>query len=352
MSQSRVPQILGVAISFTVTAVILAGLRLYTRIHLTKAYGWDDTLLIVSMCAFITSIGFLFKGCQAGLGKPQKDITLQELIDGMMYTQLSYGTYLCVVGFVRASIAVALLRLVTARRYIYSIWASMVLNLGTLVAGLVYNFLTCTPTSYIWNRYKPGTKGTCLPPTTLVYLSYGTSAAGILLDFIFVLIPCLVIWNLQLTRRVKITAMSTMSLGVFATIAIIIRLQYLIDFTDNTDHLYSLSDIAIWCIIEAGLALSGACVMTLRPLVRRHGIFVSGYSSSARGQTSESAGQGKLIKIPDWPSERKPRVDTTSQRVGNNHESDEEIFDISAIVMTRDFEVSESKKALSSKSLC
>ncbi|PVH74097.1 hypothetical protein DL98DRAFT_430161, partial [Cadophora sp. DSE1049] len=323
---------------------LFLGLRLYTRIHITKTYAWDDTLMAIAMCLFLASQGLVFKGCQAGLGKRTKDTTIQGMIDGMMYIHLSYIFYIFVAAIIRVSIAMTLLRIVTARRYVYSIWASMFLNLGALLAALVCTIVECTPTNYVWNRFNPEVRGTCIPMITLTYISYVTSAASIVLDAIFFMIPCLVIWKLHLPRRVKIIAMATMSLGLFATIAIIIRLKYLILFASTTDYLFAVAVVAIWCIAEVGLALTTSCAMTLRPLMCRLHISVF-QGSSAGDQPRGPTTLGQSFQIPDWPSTVKSEVNTNSQMSrGDRFGSEEEICGQTDITMTQDFELSESRK--------
>lgn len=41
-----------IALFFTILALMFVSLRIYTRIWITRAFGWDDKLIILSIVTF------------------------------------------------------------------------------------------------------------------------------------------------------------------------------------------------------------------------------------------------------------------------------------------------------------
>lgn len=56
--------------------------------------------------------------------------------------------------------------------------------------------------------------GNCRDEKVFTDVGYAASATSIFLDVLFVIILCLVVWDLQMNKRLKITAIAIMSLGI------------------------------------------------------------------------------------------------------------------------------------------
>ena len=48
-TQNKGPAFIVVALIFTITASIVAGLRVYIRVWIKRKFGWDDRLIIFSL---------------------------------------------------------------------------------------------------------------------------------------------------------------------------------------------------------------------------------------------------------------------------------------------------------------
>lgn len=196
MADSRAPELVAVVAIFCFTSVLFVPLRLYSRIHLTKGFGWDDSFLL--MCLVRTSQdmaermkegrlilpGRLHYACgirtqrlpcrsweacrdaqHAGTDRwshgwfsdpfRHSDIARPDWIHLPQYVRAAEVTYVFLAATIKASIAAALLRIVTRRRFTYVIWAALAVNPAVLVIGTYYALTDCTPTDYIWNRPEP-----------------------------------------------------------------------------------------------------------------------------------------------------------------------------------------------------
>lgn len=114
----------------------------------------------------------------------------------------------CVVA--KVSIALALLRLTISRRHSIILWVVIGVSIAV---GLVFWFmltLQCIPVSYFWNRTG---HGTCLKINQLIVIAYVYSVVAMLCDFTLGLLPIVLVWNLQMSRRTKCALAGILSMA-------------------------------------------------------------------------------------------------------------------------------------------
>ncbi|KAL0257566.1 hypothetical protein SLS55_008380 [Diplodia seriata] len=98
---------------------------------------------------------------------------------------------------------------------------------------------------------------------------YVYSAVNIALDWYYSLAMVPLITGLQNMKAVvKATAIVILGMGVFASIATIIRLKYLVGFADSRDPLLAIVPVGLWSWVEECLGMCAACIVTFRPLTR------------------------------------------------------------------------------------
>lgn len=106
-----------------------------------------------------------------------------------------------------------LLRLVTARRFTWIIWISIVLNVAVCTAIFFLYLFGCKPISYSWRQFDPRVKGKCLKRSLLSTVSDGFSGFSIALDLLYAILPGFMFWDLQMETKKKIVLISLMSMG-------------------------------------------------------------------------------------------------------------------------------------------
>ncbi|MCJ1388510.1 hypothetical protein MMC18_001357 [Xylographa bjoerkii] len=107
---------------------------------------------------------------------------------------------------------------------------------------------------------------------------------NILADITIVCIPVYQVWKLQLDRRSKVELSFIFLLGGFVCVASVIRVVTLFQI-DNQDPTYTLVGIANWSSLEFALAVVGASLPTLRPLIKKIASTL-GYSNNATSRQS------------------------------------------------------------------
>lgn len=140
-----------------------------------------------------------------------------------------------------------------------------------------------------------------------------------------------------------------------ATIATIVRLKFLVQLADTKDPLYAISDTLIWSIVEVGMAMIAACMMTLKPLIERIRVFAFIRSSGSRPirdprehrQSNPNTNiSTSLNSIPDWSGRRKCQTDSSVRNLATRVGSEEEVFGLSGITLRTEFSMSESRTAV------
>ncbi|RDK46528.1 P-type ATPase [Aspergillus phoenicis ATCC 13157] len=268
-------------------AIICVSLRCFVRLYILRAFGWDDALVVTALALFIALSVLCMMGTEAGIGHTLADFESFSLKSGnpmdslhavqyaMIHWWLGQMLYLWASAVAKVAIALALLRLAVRPLHRFILWTVI----GTVICiGLVFwliLLLDCRPIGYFWGQINPLKSGTCLPTNILLIIAYIYSSLSIVCDFTLGIFPAALIWGLHMSPRTKVALGAILGLGAVASVAVVIRLPYLKHYAD-ADFLYSTYQIAIWSVMETGLAIIAGSLITLRPLFRW---FLDGNSS-------------------------------------------------------------------------
>lgn len=159
----------------------------------------------------------------------------------------------------------------------------------TPLSGIKTIIFQCKDVRVLWD---PTIQPDCWPQSTLQGLSYTNAALNILTDLLFsIIILAPMLWNLNVNRRTRVTLMMILGLGVFACIASIVKVRYIVNYGKQGDWLWDSRDITIWTVTETNVGITAGSLATLRPLARR---FLGGiYGKGSR----EESGAGAVPSI-------------------------------------------------------
>jgi hypothetical protein len=113
----------------------------------------------------------------------------------------------------RLSLGFFLVRLCTARRYLYTVYATIGLSAANTVATFFCTTFQCNPVNFFWLQFS-GAAGACLPAKMVQDIAIGSSAIVVVVDMIFGILPIFLIWNLQMNRKAKIIAGCLLAVGI------------------------------------------------------------------------------------------------------------------------------------------
>ncbi|KAH7398496.1 hypothetical protein BKA66DRAFT_556670 [Pyrenochaeta sp. MPI-SDFR-AT-0127] len=172
---------------------------------------------------------------------------------------VEYNPCICMV---KASFLWSLYKLRSRNPWIKrSILGLQALNAVYMVSTTIIAAIPCLPVAKSWN---PALPGGCYDPT--LYVS-GNVAVVIITDFLVLLIPTWIIWDLQMPMKRKIITIAFLSLG-FIVIAIgIARLIWLLKAFKGESDSYSVE--SAYTAIESSVAIIGTSGPTIKYLLSR-----------------------------------------------------------------------------------
>ncbi|KAH8156190.1 hypothetical protein CIB48_g12057 [Xylaria polymorpha] len=271
-------------IVFLILNYIGVGLRCFVRIRINHSFSYDDWAMIASLVGYSGMCGTLLAAEVYGFGAtvPQPWYDQIKAAQSMFSFQLVYvvAAYLC-----KVSVALVLLRISgTDRKSLIRkvLIASIVVVSIFSVATFLALALQCRPVTLNWGIGK----GECVAPHVITDIAYAFSAADIASNWLYATLPIVMLWNVQLSLRVKISVILLLGFSFTSSIATLVRLKYVVDLgslgSADPGLPLRLLDSIIWSHLEIALAIFAASLAALRPLLK----YISGRSNS----TSKSNG--------------------------------------------------------------
>ncbi|OHW98098.1 integral membrane family protein [Colletotrichum incanum] len=250
LSESNGGALATTAIAFLVLSWFSVVLRCYVRAFMTKGFQIDDWFMVAAQ-----------------------------------YQALATATYVLDMLFIKLSIGFFLLRLSNSKFYNWIIYVSLAIVTVWSVVIFFWNVFQCSPVEAQWDYAILNSK--CVSPDAVVAAAYSISVMTILSDWLYTvltdfeaLLPIPMIWSVKMTKQAKATVIVILGLGIFASIATLIRLKFLADLSDLTDILFTGTDAMVWTLVEPGVAIVASSLVTIRPLLRAWRL--SGFTSTDR----------------------------------------------------------------------
>ncbi|RYP91479.1 hypothetical protein DL770_002418 [Monosporascus sp. CRB-9-2] len=262
-------------------------LRGYVRGILVKALQADDWILALAQLNFTVSSSFILRGDHYGLGRHNQSLSQHREIQALKYQALATATYVLNMWLIKLSVAIFLLRIAVERRYRYTLYISMVIVSITSFALFLWNIFQCKPVEAQWDYtiLDRHPEAHCVSADAIVSAAYALSAQNIVSDWLYALLPIAMIWKVKMTTEAKVYVSLVLGLGIFASVATIVRIHYLAHLTDTLNILYSGTEPMVWTLIEPGVAIIATSLATMRPLLLALGM--RGFRSTG-DQSNES----------------------------------------------------------------
>jgi hypothetical protein len=125
---------------------------------------------------------------------------------------------------VKISFLITLLKLRSPKRAVqFSIWFLIAVNAVFIVLATGFHIFTCNPIDKAWHITKPGK---CLDRQPYLYGVMGTTIAT---DVLVTAIPAWIIYDLQMSRKTKLTIISFLSLPLAVTAIGVYRLYSFVE---------------------------------------------------------------------------------------------------------------------------
>ncbi|KAK1633248.1 hypothetical protein BDP81DRAFT_495453 [Colletotrichum phormii] len=224
-------RILSVTIGFTVACLLVVGLRVWLRLKLST-FGTEDYLMCAGVTLNMVHNAVAMYGTFTGIGSPDSKLNTAIMIEGAKAIVLWQIFYVSGSLLIKTSICATLVRIATRRRFIYP------------------------------------SLGSCLDQTIIIALTYVVSVINIINDFAVAIIPVLMLWNIQMRRRLKVLTIFILGLGILASTATIIRMPYSSAYSNPANLLHNVGNIILWTVVECGMGIIAGCLPMLHQLFK------------------------------------------------------------------------------------
>ncbi|THV45430.1 hypothetical protein BGAL_0490g00050 [Botrytis galanthina] len=241
--------------------IVLAmlGIRIYTRLYISKCFGLDDCLALFSM---IPITGFavmgIFVETYVGWDVHAWDVPYDSLTLGLKCIYITQILFTLALTPIRISMLWLIARLLEngapkLRRVAQGLMIYVLIHGSIFAITLTFQ---CRPVSDYWAvSFKP--QPNCINQE--VHLLF-TSICNAISDYAVVALPMHTVWKLQLPFKQRISLCMLFAIGFLASTASVVRTVYVCNSTSNYDRTWTTYPVFIWSSVEVYLGLFCACM--------------------------------------------------------------------------------------------
>ncbi|KAF2115243.1 hypothetical protein BDV96DRAFT_646257 [Lophiotrema nucula] len=274
-----------IGIALPAVAMVVVGLRMYTRRTQRAALGADDWLIVGGLVSIIAmGICFIYGAATGAMGQPTPPppdgLTDEEMLsyidpgyEVLEKIQFPFQIFMMLAyAFIKMGIVAFYRRLfVVDKRSVFGI-VTLVTQVVLVLWSLTFILLVIFPCGrHIWANW--GATGDQLALCPVVFTSeYGLTGSDLILDVYIFLLPLPCVWKLHMTTQRKVMVSGILLLAAMAVAASIARLVVyvkaitLLTAGSDVDEKLVVTLGLYWSLLESGLALIAACLPTLSSL--------------------------------------------------------------------------------------
>ncbi|KAK0111242.1 hypothetical protein ONS95_001615 [Cadophora gregata] len=317
MVETNQPEAIAIISVFCAVSTFFMALRVWSRIIAWKEdRSWDALLVwsdVLLMIAYVLAAAEVYVVITYTLitwqGYHKVDIpklSVEQRVRGQKYNLANQLLYNPILSLVKASVMFFLLRIGNTKKFVkYALYFAQALNLALAIAIFFADAFQCTPAHYMYDKIKMDAEarkaagadakgqvdgvtiygGTCINQIRFFLVSAGLA---IVTDVITLIIPTIIVWDLQMPMRKKIIASGMLSVGVLVTGTSVARLViYHWRFNPkNKDASYQIGYTI--SSAEANLAIACGAIPSLGPLMRRIAPTVFGSTNASQSRPTPS----------------------------------------------------------------
>ncbi|KAL8962567.1 MAG: hypothetical protein Q9193_001049, partial [Seirophora villosa] len=258
---NRQAGIIATVLVSTILATFTVALRMVTRIRLVRIVGWDDYTIMCATLGHIVGLVMVFIQIHYGFGLHRRDLTTRQYTQFQKYSYAEWIQTFQTLMFTKLSICFLLLRIPVQNYLKRPIQGSVAVLVVTNIVLTLLWILQCNPAAGAWNKEIPAK---CFTDAQLLRIIISQAIISIISDVVLALSPIVLLWKVQIERRVKVGLCTLMGLGVVTAICCTIRTA-LNGQNVNADITWRSVTNWQWRSWEVGLGIMAASIPTLRP---------------------------------------------------------------------------------------
>ncbi|KAI1096778.1 hypothetical protein F5B19DRAFT_4919 [Rostrohypoxylon terebratum] len=288
-SDKAISFVCGVTLILAV-AILAVGLRLHVRVTLLKNPGKDDWLCLAALCFSVGTYLANMAGVATGFGDPLRAMAPEDRTKTLKTIWISPPLWGVSSSLIKMSILTSYLRIWSDRpfKHLCHVLLLLLTLFGlTLFLGGVF---ACVPIALSWE--PPSSSSRSSQCINLPKFMFVTSILNTALDLAIFAIPVPLVHRLQIASRQKVALTGVFTIGAVVCVASVMRLVSIYELDPTTDPSEGGIRLGLWSGIESNLAITCACLPTLRPVLARvfPRLLLSATSRSAASWGHRSAG--------------------------------------------------------------
>ncbi|RFU35552.1 hypothetical protein B7463_g755, partial [Scytalidium lignicola] len=247
-------------------------LKTTTRFRATTSYGQPSVASFLARAQPLEWVKLLFTVtsslcivcCFYGSGQLAGALETNDIMQGTKLFFIAEFFYSSGAVAIKCSIAITLLRVADSRRRF--VWIIRGIMIATALSAIIFMIGVaniCHPITTLWGETTTGSCNLALDSD----ISFFFSAVEITTDWSLAILPAILLWNVQMKSRVKVSVAIMLGLAAFASCATIVRLRYLSLYSNPAEFMFSTGKIGIWSVIEEGIGIFAGSLHALRPLL-------------------------------------------------------------------------------------
>ncbi|KAL8305070.1 hypothetical protein RB597_003997 [Gaeumannomyces tritici] len=270
-------------VCLALTAFIVL-LRCIARWTVSSRLWLDDWTALLATVLLIALCSVKIVGASLGFGLHYWNVQPANAAPIFQIFYTAQILYILIQVAAKVSILVLFGRIFTATWLRRSVLACNIFVVGHGLIFIIIVILQCIPVQAVWER---GIQAKCLNITAVTWAG---AILSIVEDLVILFLPVREVFRLQLTLQKKIAVVLMFSIGSFACVTSMVRLKYIVSFTNSFDSTWDNVDVVTWSIIEVACAIICGSLPTLRPLLQK----VPGLLSSVKTTSQANTGSNNM----------------------------------------------------------
>ncbi|KAL5362334.1 hypothetical protein BJX96DRAFT_177061 [Aspergillus floccosus] len=287
------------------------GMRLYTKLLITKSPGWEDFSCVLAWLGLIVYAIVTFEADRHGNGYHQWEVNATDLQEFSKLANVSQIIYGPIIFVTKLSIFLLYLRIFApstkSKTHIF-IQVLIWVNLLFYTANTIVKIFECTPRSKIWDRDIPGL---CININSLIMTA---AVFNVLSDFLILLLPIVCVGRLQMKLSKKLATSAVFAAGAFGCVSSIMRLVASVSNESMHDKTFDWFPEFLWTTAEITSGIVASCLPAVPSVFRL-------FFQKTRTMLSERGSRHSTLKALDFT----PRSPPTRQTKQSN-DSDTELY--------------------------
>ncbi|KAK4186981.1 hypothetical protein QBC35DRAFT_250786 [Podospora australis] len=285
---------IGSTMAILALALIPFAARIYVRVWPVWRFGWDDALIVAGLVCSVGDWVLLYKEMYL----EPRYISFEDMRVPVIYAYFAIPLWCLAMTLIKTSVVLTLLRLPLKKSWKRVLYVLMTVQIVYCIADFGYIFFKCRPIHAAWDYTVQPVQCTAIGADVIV-AGVG-SAINIVTDILLSIAPIFILWNLRRPLRERILICVLTGVGLFASIASILKSIMVGNWKSPDDKWEKAVAIATWTIIEQFVSILAACSPSLKgpieSLLAKFGIALV-----------EREARISFVHIPERGGERKVR---------------------------------------------